>query len=211
MPADERTARHFVGGGLVLDIGCGDGRWLNEIGPRYRLAVGVDIALGNPSSAAGVVNGWRPVVSNLDCGIPVASDVADAIFANQVIEHVKNPLELIQDVYRVLRTGGVFVATTPNVRYVKHAFRLIIGGRGPMTSTARLRTRQVWDDGHIHYFTPSDLVWIARSAGFRDVHASGLIGLHGELSGIRGLLDRMAGQPVVRDFLSGNTKLIAVK
>jgi SAM-dependent methyltransferase len=211
MSIDYRTAKHFEGGRIVVDVGCGDGRWLHEIGPRYGLAVGVDIDAARWSPLPPGEMPWRPVLSNLDKGIPLASDIADGVHANQVIEHIKNPLELVGEAYRVLRTGGVFVATTPNVRYLKHAFRLVIRGCGPMTSTARLRTRQIWDDGHIHYFTPSDLLWIAKSAGFREVHVSGLIGSHGKLSGIRALLDRTADRAIVRDFFSGNTKLIAFK
>jgi SAM-dependent methyltransferase len=211
MSTDQRTAKYFTGGALLLDLGCGDGKWLDEIGPRYRLAVGIDIVANSWGPSGGTAAGWRPVLSNLDVGIPLASDIADAVHANQLIEHVRNPLKLIHEVYRVLRVGGVFVVTTPNVRYLKHAFRLIVRGQGPMTSTARLRTRDTWDDGHLHYFTPSDLAWMAKTAQFRDAHTAGLIAASGRLSLIRRSLNRAADHGLVREFLSGNTTMVAVK
>jgi len=125
-----------------------------------------------------------------------------------VIEHIVNPLAFAVEVRRVLRRGGIFVATTPNVRYAKHLARLVVRGEGPLTSArADNRTEEQWDDGHLHYFTPRDLEWIMHRAGFADWSTAALIETAG--SSIRRLLDRWSSAPPVKQFLSGNTLLVA--
>lgn len=68
-----------------------------------------------------------------------------------------------------------------------------------------------WDYGHIHFLTPSDLTWVMREAGFRDVKTRALIATGGRLRSLRSLLDRWAPAAPVKNFLSGNTLLVAVK
>jgi SAM-dependent methyltransferase len=151
------------------------------------------------------------VLGDLNQGIPVASEAVDAVFANQVIEHVGNPLHFAMEVHRVLRPGGVLVATTPNIQFVEHMWSIFVRGIGPLTSDERKRTPTVWDDGHVHYFTASDLDWIARTAGFRHARTTALIAASGRLQALRELLDRLAGTPLVKRWLSGNAMLVATK
>jgi SAM-dependent methyltransferase len=193
----------FRGGELVIDLGCGDGRWLDKIGPRYRTAIGVD-RIANPGSA-----GWQYVQADIDAGLPFDDAVADAVRANQVIEHIREPVAFLAEARRTLRPGGLLVVTTPNVRALRHILRLAVQGRGPMTSAHEPGASSGWDDGHLHYFTPGDLVRIARSAGFASPQVSALISPTGRFKAIRGLLSRMSGTALVREFLSGNILLIA--
>jgi len=208
---DDRVAAHFPGGDLVIDVGCGDGAPLDHVGDAYGTAVGFDISLERFSQRADARARWSFVLADLNRGIPVASGTADAVHANQVIEHVANPLQFAEEIYRVLRPGGVLVAMTPNVRYVPHVWRLVVRGQGPLTSGGRTRTRDDWDTGHIHFFTPSDLTWIARQTGFRSVETRALIARSGRLGKIRAMLDRSSSRAAVKHFLSGNTMLVAVK
>lgn len=206
---DPRTAALFPGGRLVLDLGCGNGAWLDEIAPRYERAIGLDKSMARLSTRGGPPTCWEFVLADLDDGIPAEGGSADAVHANQVIEHVRNPLALAIEVRRVLRPGGIFVAATPNVRYAKHIARLLVRGRGPMTSGRALRTAQVWDDGHLHYLTPNDLRWIGFEAGFREVFIRALVAQSGSFRFLRLLFEWRAASWPVRELLSGNTLLVA--
>jgi SAM-dependent methyltransferase len=208
--AEARVDRYFAGGHLVIDLGCGDGSWIDSVRDRYEHAIGFDIAPIEESRTR-PVNGWEFVRADLNAGIPLPDGCADAIHANQVIEHIASPLHLLAEAHRTLRPGGVFLATTPNIRYLRHVFRLIVGGEGPMTSGDALRTKATWDDGHIHFFTAKDLDWIAKTAGFSRVRTEALIALTGPGWGLRRALDRLRGQGLVKGFLTGNIMLIARK
>lgn len=55
------------------------------------------------------------------------SDSFEIISAIEVIEHIKNSLKFIQEIYRILKPGGYFYLTTPNaVKYqtvsITHAY-----------------------------------------------------------------------------------------
>lgn len=211
MSMDPRVAAIFSGGDVVIDAGCGDGAPLDALGARYRIAAGFDVSAARVLARSGAPGNWSFSVANLDRGLPLRDGCADAIFANQVIEHVRNPLAFAVEARRVLRPGGLLVVTTPNVRYVKHVWRLIARGEGPMTSSRQPRTSEDWDGGHIHYFTPRDLAWITRAAGFGRWRTSALIETRGALSWLRRGLARTGSAAPVKHFLSGNTLLVATK
>jgi SAM-dependent methyltransferase len=206
---DPRTVALFPGGELLLDLGCGDGAFLDLVATRYRRAIGFDVSTRRFSTRRREPEAWEFVIADLNEGIPAETGAADAVHANQVIEHVDNPLFLAREVHRVLRPGGMFVAATPNVRYLKHVARLLLAGRGPMTSASQARMSGDWDGGHIHYLTPKDLRWITREAGFRRCSVRALVAPSGDLRALRPLLARYATSWPVRELLSGNSQLIA--
>ena len=47
------------------------------------------------------------------CTIPLPDESVDVAFATEVLEHCPEPLQVIREVHRVLKTGGVFLFTTP--------------------------------------------------------------------------------------------------
>jgi ubiquinone/menaquinone biosynthesis C-methylase UbiE len=199
----------FQDGELIIDLGCGDGRWLDAIGSRYRKAIGVDIVGAPNGDRSETSTGWEFIQTDLDLGLPFDDAMADAIRANQVIEHVREPAAFLTEARRVLRPGGLLVITTPNVRYVRHLVRLVVLGRGPMTSSHPPGESTAWDDGHLHYLTPGDLRRIARKAGFQQVRVSALVAQTGRFRPLRRVLGRLSNLGPVREFLSGNMILVA--
>jgi SAM-dependent methyltransferase len=207
---DSRIARLLAGGEVLVDAGCGDGNALDAIAGRYRVAVGMDIDKQRMARRTEPRRAWTFALVDLNGSIPLSSETVDAVHANQVIEHLCNPLHFAVEALRVLRPRGVFVVTTPNVRYLPYVWSLVVKGSGPRSSREE-RTVDSWDCGHIHFFTPSDLTWVMREAGFREVKTRALIGTAGRLQFARSLLDRWASAAPVKNFLSGNTLLVGVK
>ena len=197
----------FAGGDLLIDLGCGDGRWLDAVASRYRTAIGADITELRRDDPIG--SGWKFIQADLDREFPFDDEIADAIRANQVIEHVREPVAFVAAARRVLRPGGLLVVTTPNVRYVRHLLRLVVLGRGPMTSSHAPGETSAWDDGHLHYLTPGDLRRIASRAGFSEIQVSALVAPAGRFQPLRQVLRRLSGQALVREFFSGNMILVA--
>ena len=206
--SDRRIDRYFAGGNLLVDLGCGDGAWLDSVHTQYRNAIGIDVSPAGIDSRATRPD-WRFVEADLNEGIPLHDGAADALHANQVIEHIANPLFFLEEASRVLRPGGVLVVTTPNIRYLRHVGRLVFNGRGPLTSGASVRSRTDWDDGHIHFFTAGDLEWLARTAGFAHQRTQALVDLYGRAQILRRMMDRLAATRLVKGFLSGNLMLVA--
>ena len=50
--------------------------------------------------------------------IPFKDDMFDAVIATELLEHIISPLEMIAEGSRILRKGGIFILSTPNVSHV---------------------------------------------------------------------------------------------
>lgn len=92
VPDDTLDGRH------VLDLGCGRSKYPGSVGLDHFPLPGVD------------------VVANLDKALPFQDGEFDAVFSNQVLEHIRDLVALVREVHRVLRPGGVFLAHVPYFR-----------------------------------------------------------------------------------------------
>lgn len=132
---DARIADSLPRGGVLVDLGCGDGAALDAFSGFYESAIGLDISTARLKRRGWSALSWRFIEADLNGGsFPLPSEDANAVIANQVVEHVTDPNHFISEAFRILRPGGVLVLTTPNIRYVKHVARLVVMGRGPSTS-----------------------------------------------------------------------------
>jgi SAM-dependent methyltransferase len=99
----------------ILDIGCGDGRFLQvlkDFGPSDWELVGVDFdeAAVERCRARGFTAIAKRVEDMVD-----EEGTFDAVVMLQLIEHVEDPVALARRVAKLLRPGGVFVVETPNL------------------------------------------------------------------------------------------------
>tara|TARA_A100001515_G_scaffold142583_2_gene141697 strand:+ start:405 stop:1115 length:711 start_codon:yes stop_codon:yes gene_type:complete len=91
----------------VLDIGCGDGEFLNVFSKLGFEPIGVDVS---------------PVDSDHEIykvdleeqQLPLKDNSINFVFSKSVIEHMDNPLNLMSEAYRVLTPGGSAVIMTPS-------------------------------------------------------------------------------------------------
>lgn len=82
-------------GGRHLDIGCGDGYFLERSPARVRY--GLDAKSGD----------------SLERGIGFPDDYFDVVSMLAVIEHIAEPEPVMAEIHRVLKRSGKFVLTTP--------------------------------------------------------------------------------------------------
>lgn len=103
--------------GTILDFGMGDGRFFREFcqytSPDRIHGVEVSSVRVERARAAG----WRNAVHVTDTrSLPYDDGVFDFVNMVEVIEHIAYPImdEIIGEIQRVMKPGGVMVVTTPN-------------------------------------------------------------------------------------------------
>jgi SAM-dependent methyltransferase len=97
----------------LLDIGCGRGGLVEQLGHPLSQVVGVDpdwLSLRQHRLAL-------PRVVAFSDDLPLAAGQFDVAFASWVLEHLAEPGRTLAAIGRVLRPGGAFVFITPNGRH----------------------------------------------------------------------------------------------
>ncbi len=206
---DFRMMNILGSGDVLVDLGCGGAQILDGMAGRFRILIGIDAYETRIKMRKTEQLGWEFMQADLNFKFPLDDNYADAVIANQVIEHIFDPRHFAAEIHRILKVGGIVLITTPNFRYVKHIWRLVAIGRGPRTGGGNTLDGN-WDDGHIHYFTHSDLREIFVSSGFSSVSSQALVNL---IDGnfVRKILDHFSSIKTVRELLSGNILLVARK
>jgi SAM-dependent methyltransferase len=124
----ERIARAVnVSGARVLEVGAGSGRDGLMLAARGARVVSLDYSLPSLRLIAGQTRGTAG--ASLVCGdafaLPFADGVFDVVFHQGLLEHFRNPDDLVAENARVLKRGGIILVDVPQ-RYhyytlVKHA------------------------------------------------------------------------------------------
>ena len=59
--------------------------------------------------------------------LPLPSNSFDVIIATEILEHLISPIEMISEGARILRSGGIFIITTPNVSHIGAVLKILRG------------------------------------------------------------------------------------
>jgi len=102
--------------GNVLEVGCGEGRGVELLAPMADNFVGIDkihLVIEHLQKKFPEVD-FRQLVIPPFTGLN--DNEFDVVVSFQVIEHIKDDLEYLREIYRVLKPGGKALITTPNIK-----------------------------------------------------------------------------------------------
>ena len=109
----------------VLDVGCGNGQYLEAVGRCGHRPTGLDLSIGMLRSSIGMLHRTDPAVIapvaliNGDAQrLPFADDSFDVVLAPHMLYHVPDVAAAAAEMRRVLRRAGVCVAVTNGVRHI---------------------------------------------------------------------------------------------
>jgi len=95
---------------VLVDLGCGDGNFMWHVRHRIRTGLGIDNGITAPVEMENI----SILPGNIDEKMPVEDDFADVLVSIALLEHLTLPRVFIDEVYRILKPGGLLVMTTPS-------------------------------------------------------------------------------------------------
>jgi glycosyltransferase involved in cell wall biosynthesis len=141
----------------ILDLGCSDG----TLASRFR-------ALGHHVTGVDLVahDGVRDRVdefieADLEQGIPPwVTGPFDVVLAADVLEHVRHPEAILDQITSVLAQGGSVIASVPNFGHWYPRLRVVAG-------RFDYDRRGILDREHVRFFTKRSFERLARTRGYR--------------------------------------------
>jgi len=129
---DDAMEEYGLTGGMVVDVGCGEGRLERHLSKRFSRYVGVDVIRYDGFPETGEF-----LQTDLDSGrIPMPDCAADVAVSVETIEHVENPRGFVRELTRIVRPGGWVILTTPNqLSFLSLLTRLVRGQFGAFQSS----------------------------------------------------------------------------
>lgn len=100
-----------------VDLGCGSGGIVENLAPHVERIIGVDPEPWSDWSARESANpNLSFIIARCDeSELPLPPNTADVVICNQVYEHVSSPEKLLENIYAILKPGGVCYFAGPNL------------------------------------------------------------------------------------------------
>lgn len=112
----------------LLEIGCADGMLAEHFVDRGWNVSAIEISEESAKNALG--KGLDLKIGNVEEGIPFDKDTFNLVIAMEVIEHIFDTDFFLKEAYRVLKSDGVLILTTPNLLSLANRL-LVLFGRYP--------------------------------------------------------------------------------
>ena len=146
----------------VLDIGCSTG----ILGKQIK-SISVDIEIIGielNSDMARIAEKQIDKVINADIEHIRLSDYLqtsyfDCIICADILEHLRDPWEILKQLTDFLAVDGVVIASIPNIRHYSSLYNIFLKGYWPY------RDRGIHDRTHLRFFTKKNIVELFHNAG----------------------------------------------
>ena len=195
----------------ILDIGCGSGRHTAAaFDLDCGLVIGADtnlIDLQDARSRLAQHTQWQShktgqwALAGVDiCALPFANDVFDVVICSEVLEHIRNHHQAIQESIRVLKSNGILVVSVPETICwaLSKTYRQSPGGHlriyrtGPLIACIQ-RMGMKRDRIHFAHSLHTPYWWLKCLIGLENAHSRLLKAYHRLL-----VWDMMAKPPLTR-------------
>jgi len=149
----------------ILSVGCAAGKDLWHLASSHRVR-GMD--LSESGVAVAQRHGIEAVVAGVTDPFPYPEKSFDIVVAKDILEHVLDPLAVLQEIRRVLRPHGNLMVIIPNHFYWWFRLRYLFG-KNLIWKTFmhdQTHTFEEWDYIHVRFFTWKGVRGLLETAGF---------------------------------------------
>jgi len=184
----------------IVELGCGDGSLVmevaNALGIRDVYGVDIDEVALKKAEDRGV----KVFKADLNSDpLPFKDGFFDVVLMEEVIEHLINPDNAIREAHRVLKAGGAFLLSTPNLAWWLNRLALLFGYQPYWSEVSTLynvgkfrRDQRLPLSGHLRLYTHRALKQLLELHGFRVIASKGIT--YNNLPSLFKHLDRLASK-----------------
>ena len=149
-------------GDKIMDVGCGSGATAAMLFEQGFLVTGVDPSTTGIRAAEEAYPGIRFAERSAYDDLASEFGAFDAVVSLEVVEHCFQPRLLANNVFALLRSGGLAVISTPFHGYWKNLALALVGKFDAHWSP-------LWDGGHIKFWSEITLRALLEETGFVDI------------------------------------------
>jgi len=150
----------------ILDVGCYNGLYAEIFKNNNNEVYGIDASCDAVKEAN--KRGIKATVADLEGCFPYPKEFFDIIHAGEVIEHLYDTDDFVQECRRVLKKDGKLIITTPNTLSLPRRI-LYFFGIGKFFEASNTFSTEKGSVGHIRFFTKKLLKDFIESKGFKMV------------------------------------------
>ena len=152
----------------LLDVGCGDGRFLIPLEGKFRL-YGLDFSKSFLREVKKHCKSCRTIFGHAE-KLPFKSDYFDVVLSVRLIQHLskKQQQNAIDEMYRVVKPGGKVIVLNYNSMSALNIYKKICQSKTPKFWPF-IKWRWVIDE----YNSPSELKAMFKRAGFNRIRTTG--------------------------------------
>jgi methionine biosynthesis protein MetW len=133
----------------ILDIGCYDGTFLSLIKNRDNNFIGVEASDWGAEKSKKTGIHVQQYFFDGNTKFPFEDSFFDVVIAGEIIEHVYDTDYFLFEIYRILKTGGKLLISTPNIASFGRRIFLLFG----INPIIEISPNEPDSSGHIRYFT----------------------------------------------------------
>ncbi len=172
--------------GVILDVGCGAGFFMDEARKRKWNVFGIDTSAKAIKYARNVLR--LKVIKNDFLTYNFYDQKYDVIILSQLIEHLKNPEDFLNKAYSLLYSKGVLVVITPNIN-------------SNLSKILKDRFNYLIPPEHLYYYSPKTLKELVKKCNFNVLK----IKTYGYSTDLAIVIKKLFGKEVGRE--SGDIKI----
>lgn len=161
-----------IRGRRVLEIGCGNGGVLYTLRRNFEELYGMEISPIRAKTSGSTLKGAGAniIEASIEEDLNYEDGFFDLVLWADVIEHVMDLWKAMENIRRITAKNGFLITATPNIAKIKARVSLLLG-RFPSTAAKNegfnVREHELFDAGHLHYFTFSMIDKLYLKYGFQ--------------------------------------------
>lgn len=143
----------------ILDLGSGAGANMQMLSEFGHQPLGLTLSASEAKLCAG--NGFPTVIADASANyLPFVDESFEAVLCCHVLEHLADPVRVLDSIRRLLKPEGAVYLALPNVLYYKQRWEF-------MTGRFRYTDTGIMDRTHLRFFDIASARGLLGEAGFK--------------------------------------------